>query len=276
MNLLQWSPPPVKKALPSIVIADDDDEIRNYLYENLSSDYNIIACSDGKAALLAIQKHQPQLVITDVMMPEMDGNELCIRLKGDAMTSHIPIIMLTAKDRDEDMMAGLTAGADAYLSKPFNLDILCVKISNFINVNKIILTKYRNDKNEEKVEDIQMESPDEQLMSRVMKVINDNISDEDFSVEFLASEVGLSRVHFYRKLKELTNQTPCDFIRNIRLKKAAQILATTNCNVTTVMYSCGFANASSFSTMFKRMYGVSPRQYMQEHKSEENKTEDEH
>ena len=123
----------------------------------------------------------------------------------------------------------------------------------------------RNDQLEEQVDDVEMKSPDEQLLERVMKVINKNISNSDLSVDVIADEVGISRVHLHRKMKELTGQTPHDFIRNIRLKRAAYLLSGQGVNVTEVMYACGFSNSASFSTVFKKFYGVSPREYMKEH-----------
>jgi YesN/AraC family two-component response regulator len=207
----------------------------------------------------------PDLVISDVMMPEMDGNTMCSKIKGNASTSHIPVILLTAKSRDEDQLEGLEMGADAYVMKPFNMDILRRTIVNLIHTHQMLRLKYgRNDQLEEKVDQIKMKSPDEQLLERVMKVINKNIGNSDLSVDAIAEEVGLSRVHLHRKMKELTGQTPHDFIRNIRLKQAANLLAAHNMNITEVMYACGFNNAASFSTIFKKFYGMSPRDYMNE------------
>jgi AraC-like DNA-binding protein len=204
-------------------------------------------------------------VISDVMMPEMDGNTMCSKIKANASTSHIPVILLTAKSRDEDQLEGLEMGADAYVMKPFNMDILRRTIVNLIHTHQMLRLKYgRNDQLEEQVDQIKMKSPDEQLLERVMKVINKNIGNSDLSVDAIAEEVGLSRVHLHRKMKELTGQTPHDFIRNIRLKQAANLLASHNMNITEVMYACGFNNAASFSTIFKKFYGMSPRDYMNE------------
>ena len=208
----------------------------------------------------------PDLVISDIMMPEMDGNTLCSKIKTNGTTSHIPVILLTAKSRDEDQLEGLATGADAYIVKPFNLDILRRTIVNLIHTHQMLQLKYaRNDQLEELVEDIKMKSPDDKLLEKVMAVINKNLGNSDLSVEKIADEVGISRVHLHRKMKELTGQTPHDFIRNIRLKKAATLLSSGDMNVSEVMYACGFSNAASFSTVFKKLYGVSPREYMNEH-----------
>jgi len=222
---------------------------------------------NGRSGLTEVLKCMPDLVISDIMMPEMDGNELCSKIKGNPGTSHIPVILLTAKSRDEDQLEGLEMGADAYVMKPFNMDILRRTIVNLIHTHQMLRLKYgRNDQLEEQVDKVKMKSPDDQLLERVMKVINKNISNSDLSVDAIAEEVGISRVHLHRKMKELTGQTPHDFIRNIRLKQAANLLASRNMNITEVMYACGFNNAASFSTIFKKFYGMSPREYMNEHR----------
>ena len=248
-----------------IVIVEDDEEIREFLRGELSTDYDVSACVNGREGLSEVLRTVPDLVISDVMMPEMDGNTMCSKIKANATTSHIPVIMLTAKSRDEDQLEGLEMGADAYIAKPFNMDILRRTIVNLVHTHQMLRLKYgRNDQLEEQVDQIKMKSPDEQLLERVMKVINKNISNSDLSVDAIADEVGLSRVHLHRKMKELTGQTPHDFIRNIRLKQAAHLFQTRNMNITEVMYACGFNNAASFSTIFKKFYGMSPRDYMNE------------
>ena len=253
-----------------IVIAEDDQEIRDYLVQELSADYKVTACENGKEALTEILKNVPDLLISDIMMPEMDGNTLCSKVKGNPISSHVPVILLTAKNRDEDQLEGLETGADAYIVKPFNMDILRRTIINLIHTHRMLRLKFgRNDQLEQQVEEVQMLSPDDKLLERVMAVINRNISNSELSVDAIAEEVGISRVHLHRKMKELTGQTPHDFIRNIRLKQAANLLASQNMNITEVMYACGFNNAASFSTIFKKFYGMSPREYMSERKEGE-------
>ena len=256
-----------------VVIVEDDEEIRGFLESELSNDYQVTACVNGREGLSEVLRTMPDLVISDIMMPEMDGNTMCSKIKGNASTSHIPVILLTAKSRDEDQLEGLEMGADAYVMKPFNMDILRRTIVNLIHTHQMLRLKYgRNDQLEEQVEQIKMKSPDEQLLDRIMKVINKHIGNSDLSVDAIAEEVGLSRVHLHRKMKELTGQTPHDFIRNIRLKQAANLLASHNMNITEVMYACGFNNAASFSTIFKKFYGMSPRDYMNEtHRNSEEK-----
>ena len=256
----EWSAEKNRRQI--IVIAEDDDEIRDYLTQSLSADYDIRSCTNGREALAETLKSLPDLVLSDVMMPEMDGNTLAATLKSNPQTNHIPIVLLTAKNRDEDKLEGLGTGVDAYIVKPFNMDILRRTIVNLISSRHMLRLKYgRNDDLESKVQRVEMKSPDEKLLERIMKVINENISNSDLSVDTIASTVGISRVHLHRKMKELTGQTPHDFIRNIRLKQAAHLLSTGDMNVTEVMYACGFSNSASFSTIFKRFYGMTPRDY---------------
>ena len=254
-----------------LVIVEDDQEILDYLTTTLSADYDITRCSNGREGLTEVLKRHPDLIISDIMMPEMDGKTLCSKVKANPGTSHIPVILLTAKNRDEDQLEGLETGADAYIVKPFNMDILRRTIMNLIHTHRMLKLKFgRNDQLEEQVEDVQLKSPDDKLLERVMTVINKNLSNSDLSVDGIADEVGISRVHLHRKMKELTGQTPHDFIRNIRLKQAAHLLANQNMNITEVMYACGFNNSASFSTIFKRFYGLSPRDYMREHNQRKN------
>ena len=249
-----------------VVIVEDDSEIRDYLTDALSENYDITGCVNGKEGLAAVLKVMPDLVVSDVMMPEMDGTTLCSKIKTNNATSHIPVILLTAKSREEDQLEGLEVGADAYIVKPFNMDILRRTIVNLIHSHHTLQLKFgRNDQLEELVDDIKVKSPDEKLLERVMTAINHNLNNTELSVDKIADEVGISRVHLHRKMKELTGQTPHDFIRNIRMKKAATLLASGDMNVSEVMYACGFSNAASFSTVFKKMYGMSPREYMNEH-----------
>ena len=253
-----------------LAIVEDDDAILEYLQAQLSADFRVNIYHNGKEALPEIIKLQPDLVISDIMMPEMDGNTLCTKLKANVNTNHIPVILLTAMSREEDQLNGLQTGADAYIVKPFNMDILRRTILNLLSVRRTLRNKFSGkESQDEKVKDVEMKSGDDLLMEKVMNVINENMMDEELSVEMIAKQVGISRVHLHRKMKELTNQTPHSFIRNIRLKQAAKLLRESRKSVTEVMYVCGFSNPASFSTMFKNLYGCSPRDYMNEQRDKE-------
>lgn len=247
-----------------IVIVEDEEDIQDYLKAQLANDFKIRTYPNGKVALNEILKNKPDLIISDVMMPEMDGTTLCTKLKANINTNDVPIILLTAKSREEDQLEGLQTGADAYILKPFNMDILRRTIINLLTMRRTLKNKFTGkESQEEKVEQRKIQTPDDALMQRVMEVINENIGDSDLSVDMIAQKVGISRVHLHRKMKELTNQTPHSFIRNIRLQQAAKLLKDGKQSITDVMYICGFSNSASFSTMFKNLYGCSPREYMQ-------------
>ena len=264
LNNSYTTPASAKGAKAEIVIVEDEEDIQEYLKAQLSSDFKIRTYPNGKVALNEILKNKPDLVISDIMMPEMDGTTLCAKLKSNINTNDVPIILLTAKRREEDQLEGLQTGADAYILKPFNMDILHRNIINLLTVRRTLRNKFTgNESQNHQVEQIEMQTPDNSLMQRVMEVINENINDSDLSVDMIAQKVGISRVHLHRKMKELTNQTPHSFIRNIRLQQAAKLLKDGKQSITEVMYACGFSNSASFSTMFKNLFGCSPREYMQ-------------
>lgn len=247
----------------TIFIAEDDAEIRNYLKNELSTHYRVIAFENGKLAFDEMFRHKPDLVISDLMMPEMDGLTLAQKIKQNVNLNHIPVILLTAKGRDEDTLEGLRAGADAYISKPFNIEILLTTINNLILVRKNLQNIYSgNQAQKEHLEEIGVISTNEALLSKIMKVINANMDNADFTVEAFAIEVGMSRVHLHRKLKELTNQSPRDFIRNMRLQQASRLLSENKLPISEVAYMVGFKNANHFSVAFKELYGTTPSAYM--------------
>ena len=251
---------------PTIVIVEDEDEIRNYLMTEFSEIYRVLAFPDGSEALPVILRERPQLIISDIMMPRMDGNTLLAKVRSNVNTNHIPIILLTAKVRDEEKLESLELGADLYITKPFNMDILKRNAANLLKTRKMLRNKYAGKETPQaKIDNIVLESPDERLINRIMDVVNKNLNNSDLNIDMICSEVGISRVHLHRKMKEMTNQTPHDFIRNLRLKQAARLLSMKGQSITEVVYHCGFNSATSFSTMFKKMYGMSPREYQRQH-----------
>jgi signal transduction histidine kinase/ligand-binding sensor domain-containing protein/DNA-binding response OmpR family regulator len=256
------------KALPLVLIAEDDEEIARYLLQELSDQYRVTTCSNGKEALNSALRKHPDLVISDVMMPEMDGLTLCHKLKQNTEVNHIPVVLLTAKTRQEDNREGIEAGADAYMTKPFSIDILRATIQNLLSNRHLLHTKYSGaQQQQDKVKPLEIKSADEQLMERIMNVINQHLDDPSLSVEMLSTEVGISRVHIHRKMKELTNQTTRDFIKNIRLQQAATLMEqNAGLSVSDVAYKVGFSNLSHFSTSFKEKYGLSPKDYMEQHR----------
>ncbi|MBV5282615.1 MAG: response regulator [Paludibacter sp.] len=253
-----------------VLIVEDEDEIRQYIRGELSDTYKIYECSNGKDALEFILNEKPNLIISDVMMPEMDGITLCKKLKSNININHIPIILLTAKATDEDKAESYDIGADAYISKPFNVSLLKKRVANLIeNRERLEVKPSDTEENKLLIKPITLRSSDQILLEKIMKIINENIADSDLNVEVLASGVGMSRVHMHRKLKELTNQSARDFIRSIRLKQAAELLSTKKIGISELAYALGFSNLSHFSNSFHEFYGMSPKEYAQKHSPKE-------
>ena len=258
-----------------ILIVEDEEDIKNYLKEELIKSYHILTCENGKKALEIALTTNPDLIISDIMMPEMDGLTLCKKLKQNININHIPIILLTAKSKIEDKMVGIETGADAYFVKPFIIEELQASINNLLSNREMLRNKFIGSQSQEdKVKKILLKSSDEILMEKIMKTINNHLNNPKFSVEELANEVGLSRVHIHRKLKELTNQSASDFIRSIRLKQAALLLSEKKMGISEVAYAVGYTNLSHFSATFREQYGETPKDYMnRQTKKKENQDE---
>ena len=245
-----------------ILLVDDDIEICRYIKTELSDWYRFVICNNGKDALKQLLSGDFDLVVSDVVMPEMDGITLLRNIKGNANISHVPVIMLTSKSEISDRLEGIKLGADAYLAKPFSLEELHLTIDNLIDNVRRLKGKFSGAlKQDDKVEKIEVKGYDEELMERIMKVVNENLSDSDFNVEKMCDEVGVSRTQLHRKLKEMTGVPTSEFLRNIRLNEAARLIREHKINITQVSYMVGFANNSHFSTAFKKYFGMSPTEY---------------
>lgn len=246
-----------------LLIVDDEVEIRHYLADELGTVYRISECANGKDALEYIRQHKPDLVISDVMMPEMDGISLCKKIKSNQNTKHIPVILLTAKSGDSDKAEGYEIGADAYVAKPFNVELLKTRIQSMLaNRERIVPKAMDSEDNQAKITNVVLKPHDQILLDKIIKIVNENISESELNVEMLADGVGMSRVHMHRKLKELTNMSARDFIKSIRLKQAAELLSKNKLTISEVCYALGFTNLSHFSTVFREFYGMSPKEYM--------------
>ena len=245
-----------------ILLVDDDIEICRYIKTELSDWYRFVICNNGKEALKQLLADDFDLVVSDVVMPEMDGITLLRNIKGNANISHVPVIMLTSKSEISDRLEGIKLGADAYLAKPFSLEELHLTIDNLIDNVRRLKGKFTGAlKQDDKVEKVEVKGYDEELMERIMKVVNENLSDSDFNVEKMCDEVGVSRTQLHRKLKEMTGVPTSEFLRNIRLNEAARLIREHKINITQVSYMVGFANNSHFSTAFKKYFGMSPTEY---------------
>ncbi len=244
----------------SILLVEDNHEFRQFLKEQLTRLYTIYEAPDGVAGMDFAVEHQPDLIVSDLMMPRRDGLELCKMLKSDLRTSHIPFILLTARSAEDVKLTGYEVGADYYITKPFNLDILLVRINALIE-NQRNRQEYFRNTIEIVPSQITVTSLDEKLMQKTIGLVEKNIENPDYSVDDLANDVGMSRGHLYRKLLAITGKSPVEFIRTIRLKRAAQLLKESQLTVNEVAYSVGFNNPKYFRKYFKDEFGVSPSHY---------------
>ena len=246
-----------------VLIVDDDMEMARYVSTELGRYYQFGICLNGKEGLKELLTNEYDVVVSDVMMPEMDGFTMLRMIKTNINISHIPVIMLTSKADVANRLEGLERGADAFLAKPFDMEELHMVIENLVQSRLRLKGKYSGAQQAQadKVEQPEVRGNDEVLMERIMKVINKNISDSDFNVERLTQEVGISRVQLHRKMKEMTGISTSEFIRNIRLEQAARLLKEQKINVTQVAYTVGFSNLAHFSTIFRKHFGVAPSEY---------------
>lgn len=249
-----------KGKLPLLLIVDDNVDFRNFISGLFKDSYRILLADDGVKALKLALTRMPDLIISDVMMPNMNGYELCQNLKQDIRVSHIPIILLTAKSGDENKYLGLESGAEDYISKPFKMEILALKVNRIIERQRQKHDQFRN-KVDINPSEVEITSMDEKFVKKAVALVETNISNTEFLVEDLCREMGMSRVYFYKKILSLTDKTPSEFIRFIRLKRAADILEKDQLFVNEVAYQVGFSDARSFRKHFKDEFGVSPSDY---------------
>ena len=252
-------------AKKTILLVEDNEDFRFYLKDNLKERYNILEANNGRSGWELTLKQLPDLIVSDVMMPEMDGLELCSKLKGDGRTSHVPVILLTAKVEPDPTVEGYQSGADDYISKPFDFRILESRVENLINSREQLRMSYQSmiGINPEKIE---VSSQDEKFLKKVLAVVETNIDNSKFSVENLSKEIGMSRVSLYKKLMLLTSKSPVEFIRIIRLRRAADLLENSQLSVSEVAYRCGFNSPRYFSKYFKVEYKNLPSEYIYKHR----------
>ncbi|NUO01038.1 MAG: response regulator [Saprospiraceae bacterium] len=244
-----------------LLIVEDNEDIRAFLRQSLESEYEIAEAADGKTGLALALENPPDLVISDIAMPEMDGIELCRNLKTNVLTSHIPVILLTARTSLIFKIDGLETGADDYITKPFNLHLLRLRMRNLIHIREKLREKY-NRQLEFKIPETEADtSLDDTFLATLIRSIENNLEDSEFSVDQLAAGVFLSRMQLYRKLKALTDQTPHDLIRTCRLRKAAALLATGKYTVAEITYKVGYTDLKHFREQFRKQFGVSPSAY---------------
>lgn len=244
---------------PTVLVIDDNTDIRQYERTLLQDEYVVLEAADGKEGLAVALKEVPDLVICDVMMPVMDGLELTEQLKTNTATSHIPVIMLTAKNLEEHRAEGYEHGADSYITKPFHSKVLLARIENLLRQRQLLKNLYQGTKEAEKeISEAHLEDRDKQFLKQLQAIIQKNISDSEFGVEDMGQQIGLSRVQLYRKVKAMTGSSVVDLLRKARLAKARRLLETRSMSVSEVAYEVGFSAPSYFTKCFKEEYGMLP------------------
>lgn len=251
-----------------ILIVEDNDELREYLRRTLAENYHVQVCSNGKSALCIVKEYFPDLIISDIMMPEMRGDELCQKVKNDIDTSHIPVILLTALNTDKNIIDGLQTGADEYVVKPFNIGILRATIANLLANRALLRHRYGNlelNDDTHNTECINCSTDlDWKFIASIKKNVEDNMDNPSFTIDVLCTLLNMSRTSFYNKLKALTDQAPGDYVRLIRLKRAMQLLKEQKYTITEVAEMTGFSDAKYFREVFKKHFNISPSQYAKE------------
>jgi YesN/AraC family two-component response regulator len=243
-----------------LLVVEDNDDLRSFIISSLGGEFQFLEARDGKEGMEKAFDEVPDLIISDVMMPEMDGITMTKRIKRDTRTSHIPLILLTAKTSEESKLSGLETGADDYLTKPFNRNELLLKVRNRISLQLKLRERIRLELLKESP-NVEVQSADEKFLMKVKETILKRMDDEQLSVESLAEEIGLSRSQLFRKITALTGISVNELIRTFRLQKAAQLLEQNWGPVAQVAYEVGFSNLSYFAKVFKEQYGVLPSEY---------------
>jgi DNA-binding response OmpR family regulator/nitrogen-specific signal transduction histidine kinase len=263
---------PVKHQLeiPSILLVEDNEDFRFYLKDNLRFHYKVFEATNGKEGWQSALAHHPQLIVSDISMPFMNGIELSRKIKSDKRTSHIPVILLTALTGEEEQLKGLETGANDYITKPFNFEVLNAKIKNLLILNSTLKSTYTKQINV-LTPDVEIESDNEKLLKEIMLYLEENLTNPQLSVEELSRHVGMSRSSLYSKLLELTGQTPVEFIRAVKLDKAAILLEKSDMNVAQIAYSVGFSTPNYFAKSFKTKFNMLPSEYITKMRKEGEK-----
>jgi DNA-binding response OmpR family regulator len=248
------------KTQARLLIVEDSMDIQQYMVDIFESQYDLLLAANGNDGFTQAIKYNPDLIISDIMMPEMNGIELCSRLKQELKTSHIPIILLSARTSLIFKVNGLETGADDYVSKPFSPQLLELKVKNLLRSREILRERFRKEATFN-LSSIAVTSADERFLEHLIQLVQENMKNPEFGINFLSSELNITRVQLYRKIKALTNMTATEFVRQIRLIKAARLLTTTFLNINEVSYEIGFQDPSYFRKCFKQMYGHNPSKY---------------
>ena len=260
----------VTEGTPLVLIVEDNADIRLFIRENLHPDYKVMEAIDGEEGYSLAVEIVPDLILSDVMMPKMDGVELCRKLKEDKKTDHIPVILLTAKASGESKIEGLETGADDYIIKPFEAAELLVRIKNLIEGRKKLRERFSREITLQPAS-IDITSKDEKLLQHVMQIMEEHMADSNFGVEAFCKEAGMSRTQLHRKLKALTDQSTGDFIRIMRMKRAFELFTHSAGNIAEVAFQVGFNDPSYFTKCFQKQFGKTPSAFLAAGSPEKNK-----
>ena len=252
----------VGEHLPRILIVEDNEDMADFLESILGRNYTVLKARNGNEGLLLAQNHPLDLIVSDIMMPEMNGLDFCHHIKSDFKTSHLPVILLTAKKMEKDIIEGYVTGADDYMTKPFNPQLLEIRVENLLNQREQLRTKFIRDFTLQP-KAMTLTSPDEELLQRLVEIMEEYIADSDFNVNKMCEMVHLSHMHFIRKVKQLTGKKPIDLLKSYRLKRAKDVLQQNKTNIAEVAYMVGYDLPNSFSRAFKKEFGFSPTEYLE-------------
>jgi YesN/AraC family two-component response regulator len=242
-----------------VLVVEDNTDVREYIKDSINKDYDVVEAINGEQGLRKAEKYIPDLIIGDIMMPKMDGYEMTKRIKQDEKTSHIPVILLTAKSDKESKLEGLELGADDYLTKPFDTKELLARMKNLIEGRKLLHQKFTSGTFEVKsIDKPNLSAIDEKFIEKILTVINEHLSEEEFSIEDIAMEIGMSRAQIYRKIKALTGKSPSLYLRSVRLSKAKEMIRERKGTISEISYRVGFSSPAYFSRCYREEFGHPP------------------
>lgn len=247
-----------ESSLPTVLVVDDNADMRRYIRTLLTDRYFVTEAADGERGLQVAHESIPDIIVSDVMMPVMDGLEFCRKIKADTMTSHIPVILLTARSTEEQQVEGLDSGADAYMTKPFCAQLLLARIDNLLKSRQQLRHLFDGNAKREAAEEAQLSEPDRKFVDRLKAAIEKHLADSDVKVDDIGAEIGLSRVQLYRKLKAITGLSPVELLRQMRLKRAYELLTSSDLPISSIAYDSGFSSPGYFTKCFREEYGVLP------------------
>lgn len=244
----------------TILVVEDEDEIRKFIAKELSESFKVITANNGEEGFEIALEHIPDLILSDILMSKLTGLEFCKKIKTNLTTSHIPFILLTALSDEESIISGLNYGAEDYITKPFNINTLILKVKSILENRRNIISRYQNEMSMNP-SDLARSNPDKVFLEKTVKVIHKNMADPNFTIDKLVLELAMSRTPFFKKIKTLTNLTPNEFTKTVRLRYAAQLLLTTNLNISEVSFEIGFLSTKHFRSTFKKQFGDTPTIY---------------